>query len=191
MTYSGYPILKAGSVIDAPGGLVTFPSILVSNYIQVNNVKDSNGFSGNTGDLFQSSMGHDYWVSPTAAGLSPVVAQNDITGQTAAANLFTFTTTAGAGSKTYEVATYLTVTAISAGTILTRITFTDQNGAARTINLVANGGTSANITAGGYFAYPTVTIRAQDSTDIVVETTFSGVSIAYDLGGLVQIMKKV
>lgn len=82
---------------------------------------------------------------------------------------------------TYNVSSYLNVTAITAGTILLTITFTDIHSVSQTL-------TMTGITATGYVSYPVQTVRAKSGTAVTVVSTFTGVSTTYDVGARIVAM---
>lgn len=89
---------------------------------------------------------------------------------------------------TYRVGGYLTITAVSLDVIQLRVTYTDENGVARTQTFFPQGLTSANLSATGAYAFSPIDIRSQAGgviTVLTVLTTGAG-SIAYDVGASIQ-----
>ena len=127
-------------------------------------------------------------VQNSSAGLLSTTLQNytqataDLTAQSAAGNITTFTV--GASTATFEIKAYLAVTAISTDIIETQVTFTDENNTAQTANFYMQGATSQLISTTGYVPYPPMIIRAKNATVITVKTTLinSSGSITYDAG---------
>jgi hypothetical protein len=106
----------------------------------------------------------------------PIIqANNDLTAQTTAGNITTFTV--GSSTATFNVSAYLNVTAITTDVIQVQITYTDENNTAQTVSL-------ANISAIGNSTYSPVTIRAKNGTVITAKTNLStsGGTITYDAG---------
>jgi hypothetical protein len=122
-------------------------------------------------------------TSLAAAGLFvPVTA--DFAGQTATkSSVVTLTTPNDATNHQYKIGAYADITAISAGTLTLTCTFTDENSASRTLTFYGMGLTSAGVTTTGFTPFPDATIRAKANTAITLVSTFSGVSITYDVGG--------
>lgn len=103
----------------------------------------------------------------------------DLTAQTSAGNVATFTV--GASTATFNVSTYINVTAVSVDVIQGQITYTDENNASQTISL-------SNISAIGNSTYSPVTIRAKNATVITVKTnlTTGAGTITFDTGARIQ-----
>lgn len=118
------------------------------------------------------------------ANVAAVVGSGNASGATAAvANVAAY---APPTLATFEVGGYISVTAISAGTLNLQVTFNDENNTARTLTFFPQGLTSGNLTATGFYAMPPMTIRATTGTNIVIKTTFAGVSVTYDVGGIIK-----
>lgn len=110
------------------------------------------------------------WIStPT------VQATADLTAQTTAGNVTTFTV--GASTATFNISSYINVTAVSVDVIQGQITYTDENNTAQTISL-------SNLSAIGNSTYSPITIRAKNATVITVKTnlTTGAGSITFDAG---------
>lgn len=117
---------------------------------------------------------------PTATG---VVASADLTGQTATvSSVATVTPTANG---TFRIGAYATITAISAGTLTITVTYTDETSTSRTVTFFPMGLSSAGLTATGATAFSPADIRAKSGSAITVVSTFSGVSITYDIGATI------
>lgn len=133
--------------------------------------------NGNQGLLFHSlTTGlSTYWDGSEWASHSATVASADITAQTTAGNITTYTV--GSSTATFNISSYLNVTAISTDIIQVQITYTDENNTAQTISL-------ANQSAVGNANYNPVTIRAKNATTITVKTNLStsGGSVTFDAG---------
>ncbi len=99
----------------------------------------------------------------------------DLTAQSAAGNITTFTV--GASTATFDISSYINVTAVSVDVIQVQITYTDENSTSQTASL-------SNISAIGNSTYSPVTIRAKNGTVITVKTnlTTGAGSITFDAG---------
>lgn len=108
-------------------------------------------------------------------------ASADLTAQSAAGNVTTFTV--GASTATFNISTYINVTAVAVDVIQGQITYTDENNTAQTVSL-------ANISAIGNSTYNPVTIRAKNGTVITVKTnlTTGAGSITFDTGARITQM---
>lgn len=112
---------------------------------------------------------------------------SDFTGQVAAQPAVVSVTSPNDSAKhQYSIGGYLAITAISAGTVTFQITYTDETSTAKTANLFPMGLTSASLTATGAFQFPNTLIRVNPNTAIKLITTFTGVSVTYDVGGFIQ-----
>lgn len=135
------------------------------------------GYIENDGNL------PEYTNNTPARGQIPVTfATADLTAQSAAGNITTFTV--GATARTYNVSAYLNITAVTVDVVETQITYTDENNTSQTVTLFNQGATSALLSAIGNSTYPPVTIRAKNATVITVKstlTTGTG-SITFDAG---------
>lgn len=119
----------------------------------------------------------------TDSGLSsPTTA--DLTAQTTAvASVVAVTTPNDGVNHQYEVGAYTAITAISAGTLTVQVTFTDENNVAQTLNFFPMGITTAGLSATGFTGFPPANIRCKPNTAVTLKTTFTGVSVTYDIGG--------
>lgn len=115
-----------------------------------------------------------------------IVATADLTAQTTAGNVTTFTV--GATTRTFNISAYLNITAVTVDVIETQVTYTDENNTAQTANFFTMGATSALLSSIGNSAYPVMTIRAKNATVITVKTTLTtGTgSITYDAGSRIS-----
>lgn len=124
--------------------------------------------------------GNYFYGTNTAAkrgSFASVYASNDLTAQTAAGNITTFTV--GATTQTFDVSMYINITAVSVDVIQGQITYTDETNTGQTISL-------ANLpSAIGPSAYNPITIRAKNGTVITVKTnlTTGAGSITFNCGG--------
>lgn len=129
--------------------------------------------AGTAGQVLTSQGGGSTamtWIStPT------VQASADLTAQTTAGNITTFTV--GASTATFNISSYINVTAVSVDVIQGQITYTDENNTAQTISL-------SNLSAIGNSTYSPITIRAKNATVITVKTnlTTGAGSITFDAG---------
>lgn len=107
---------------------------------------------------------------------APIIqASADLTAQTTAGNVTTFTV--GAATATFDVSNYINVTAVTTDVIQGQITYTDENNTAQTISL-------ASLSAVGNSQYSPLTIRAKNGTVITVKTNLTtGIgTITFDTG---------
>lgn len=128
-------------------------------------------------------------VLPTANGGTGLVSPNttdDQTGKTATYTSPTVTVPNDAAYHQYTVGAYLTITAISAGTITITVTYTDETSTSRTATMFPVGLTTAGISATGAFQFQNTLIRAKFNTAINVVSTFAGVSVTYDTGSFIN-----
>lgn len=123
--------------------------------------------------------------STPARGSFPLTyATADLTAQTAAGNITTFTV--GATTRAFQISAYLNITVAGVTDVIeTQVTYTDENSASQTVTLFNQGATSALLSAIGNSSYPPVIIRAKNATVITVKTTLTtgGGSITFDAGG--------
>lgn len=125
-------------------------------------------------------------AAETWSSVAIMQATADLTAQTAAVTITTFTV--GASTATFNIAAYLNVTAVTVDVIETQVTYTDENSTSQTVTLFNQGATSALLSSIGNSTYPPVTIRAKNATTITVKstlTTGTG-SIAYDAGARIS-----
>lgn len=116
-----------------------------------------------------------------------IVARADLTGQTASnASVVTYTTPNDSAIHSFRVGGYVAITAISAGTLTVQMSFTDQNNTPQTLTYFAMGLTSSGLTTTGFTGFAAVDIRCKDNTAITFKTSFTGVSITYDVGGTIE-----
>lgn len=150
--------------------------------------------SPNNGDIWYDSV--TTRISARIAGVtkrldnesSPiVVAGTDLTAQSAATNIVTYTT--GAADSTFEVSARLNITAITAGTLQAQVTYFDENNVSRTVAFFSMGSTTAGISAIGYNNYAVLgELRVKASTTITVSTfaTVALVGATYNAGATIK-----
>lgn len=124
------------------------------------------------------------------AGTTQVVrASADITAQTAAGNITTYTVGGSDGS--FMVTANLNITAISIDVIQTQVVYTDETNTSRTLIMYGMGTTSAGLTTTGVSNYaPVAELRAKAGTTITVQTTLTtgAGSITFNAhGSIIQI----
>jgi hypothetical protein len=128
-------------------------------------------------------------VSTAGAGLIPIYANGNITAQTTAQTICTYTP---AVTGTFQIGSYMNITALALDVAQLQVSYTDENSNATTqvIPLVASGSAVAaftfTATATGNNVGQSITIRASAAaiTLKVVLTTSTG-SITYDAGGYI------
>lgn len=121
--------------------------------------------------------------------ISQIVASTHLLAQSATvASVVTYTTPNDSTAHSFRVGAYTAITAISAGTLTVTVTFTDHNNSAQTITYFPMGLTSAGLTTTGFTAFESANIRCKANTAITVVSTFTGVSITYDVGGIIESM---
>lgn len=192
-TFWGYNINNAGNVnvlelSSSSGGALTI--------LGGGTLNQAGSSSGTITFKTQSAAGTYNWNWPTTAGTvgqvllsdgggagtgqtwgtaSITQASADLTAQTSAGNVTTFTV--GASTATFNISTYINVTAVSVDVIQGQVTYTDENNTSQTISL-------SSLSAIGNSAYNPVTIRAKNATVITVKTnlTTGAGSITFDTG---------
>lgn len=118
--------------------------------------------------------------APGQGGAPCVLASNDLMAQTATvSSVVTLTPVGNTSPHTYEIGAYAAVTAISAGTVTITATYTDENG----VSVTKTFGALTSISSS---SFSPIVIRARDAQAITIVATFSGVSIAYDVGGYIK-----
>jgi hypothetical protein len=119
-----------------------------------------------------------------------IVTKGDLLAQSAAVSsvMTAYTTPNDSTTHTFRVNAYTAITAISAGTLTVQVSFTDENNTARTISYFPMGLTSAGLTTTGFDAFTPCNIRCKPNTAITLLTTFTGVSITYDVGGYAELI---
>lgn len=116
----------------------------------------------------------------------------DLLGQTGAVATVATATSPNDGSKhTYSLGAYLNITAVTLDVVQEQVTYTDENGTSQTTNFFPSGLTSAGIGTVGNFSMQTMNIRVNPNTVITIKTilTTGTGSIAYDVGGTIQLLK--
>lgn len=86
----------------------------------------------------------------------------------------------------FRVGAYTAITAISAGTLTITVTFTDENNNSQTATYFPMGLTSSGLTTTGFTPFESANIRCKPNTTITIVATFVGVSITYDVGGIIE-----
>lgn len=123
-----------------------------------------------------NSNRHDSLID--ASGKIPITASHvDLSAQTTSVSNFVSYTTNG--TYTYEISSYINVTAVVAATVGLNVGWTDQNGNAQSISLG-----SATTTAGS--PNRTICIRARIGTSVTVSSSIVGTSATYDCGASVK-----
>lgn len=122
------------------------------------------------------------------SGVIPVVASADLTGQSGATTITTYTPTA---TSTLRVGGYITVTAVTLDVAQFQVTYTDETGSAVTANFFPQGVTSANIASTGAFPLSPQDIRVKANTVVTMKTilTTGTGSITYDTGADIEILR--
>lgn len=152
--------------------------------------KDSVNSSGSVDDLMTSTSSGTRWRTKAYLGLTAVVTSGDLTARTTAQSsvMSSYTTPNDATTRTFRVNAYAAITAISAGTLTVQVSFTDENNTVRTLSYFAMGLTSAGLTTTGFDSFPPAVIRCKANTAITLLTTFTGVSVTYDVGGFAELI---
>ena len=115
-------------------------------------------------------------------------AENDLTAQTAAVNVASYTPT---NDGTFRIGGYVTITAVSLDVIQLQVTWTDETNTSRTQIFYPLGSTTPGLSVTGANGFPTVDIRVKASTAITVATvlTTGTGSITYDAGASIIQLK--
>jgi hypothetical protein len=87
------------------------------------------------------------------------------------------------GDQTMRVGCWVNLNAITAGTLVLNVAFTDNDGTARSLNFFDQGAAVAALSVAGYYAFPTRDFRAKTGTSVTISATFAGTSCLYDVGG--------
>lgn len=113
----------------------------------------------------------------------------DLTGQTTSlTSALSITSPNDGNNHQYTLDNYVTITAITAGTLLLQVTYTDENSTTHTQNLFPSGATSGSLSSVNAFLFPMVTIRVKPNTAVTTKTTFLGTSVTYDIGGNINLI---
>jgi len=131
--------------------------------------------SGGTDDILTRNTSTGV-VDKIAVSTIPITqATADLTAQTAAGNITTFTV--GASTATFNISGYINVTAVATDVIELQVTYTDENNTAQTV-------TFTTLSSVANSTYSPVTIRAKNATVITAKTTLTtGIgSITFDAG---------
>lgn len=120
-------------------------------------------------------------------GVPPIVAANDVTAQTTAQTLATYTNVTTVVTGTYRVGGYVTITAISVDVLQLQVTYTDENSVSRTVSFFPQGLTSASLSATGAYTFPEIVIRAAAAAIAVKVVFTTGIgTVTYDAGGFIE-----
>lgn len=116
--------------------------------------------------------------SISATSFPTIKASANLTAQSAAGNITTFTV--GATTATFNVSAYINVTAVATDVIQAQVTYTDENNTAQTVSFTTLS-TVSNST------YSPITIRAKNATVITLKTNLTtGIgTITFDAGGAI------
>lgn len=116
--------------------------------------------------------------SISATSFPTIKASANLTAQSAAGNITTFTV--GAATATFNVSAYINVTAVATDVIQAQVTYTDENNTAQTVSFTTLS-TVSNST------YSPITIRAKNATVITLKTNLTtGIgTITFDAGGTI------
>lgn len=143
-------------------------------------------FPPNTGSSGQYLKTDGAGVS-TWSSAGAIVASGDLTGQTATVvSITAFTTPNDGNAHTYIVGGYLTVTALSAGSVTLSCTYTDETNNGQTATFFGEGLTTAAISTVNAQGFPPITIRTNPNSLITLTAVFFGASITFDTGGFIQ-----
>lgn len=116
----------------------------------------------------------------------------DLLAQTGAVSSIATLTSPNDGVKhTYSLGAYLNITAVTLDVVQEQVTYTDENGTSQTENFFPSGLTSGGVGTVGNFPMQTMNVRVNPNTAITIKsilTTGTG-SIAYDVGGTIQLLK--
>lgn len=121
-------------------------------------------------------VSHSGTAGTISASLIPLTqASADLTAQTSAGNITTFTV--GASTATFNISAYLNITAVSTDVIQVQVTYTDENSNSQTVSFTTLSSISNS-------TYSPVTIRAKNGTVITVKSnlTVGAGSITFDCG---------
>lgn len=173
-TYNGMTI-TANSGTFAVGNA---KSVVISNTLTFTGTDGSSVAFGTGGTVLYAGGGNN---TPTVRAKNLLLAQSATVSSVA-----TYTTPNDSTVHPYRVGATAAVTAISAGTLTVTATFTDENNASQTVTFFGMGLTSAGITATGYTPFAPANIWAKPNTAITVVATFVGVSITFDVGGIIE-----
>jgi hypothetical protein len=163
----------------------TFTNATTSNSSINLSPSSANPTSPNSGDLWWNSPNLYFYNGTTNIDLLAQYpkAKGDLTGQTAAATITTYSVTGSGSFNTFRVGGYLTVTAVSLDVIQLQVTYTDETSTSRTQSFFVQGATTGISTTGAN-GYSPMDIRVKQGTTITVATvlTTGTGSITYDAG---------
>lgn len=145
-------------------------------------------FQGGAGTaLTNDGSGNLSWSTAQSSAVS-----GDLTGQTGAVTTVATVTSPNDGSKhTYSLGAYLNITAVTLDVVQEQVIYTDENGTSQTESFFPSGLTSGGVGTVGNFPMQTMNIRVNPNTAVTVKTilTTGTGSIAYDVGGTIQLLK--
>lgn len=175
--------VSAPMILGRAGGSTLFSVDVAGNITKLNNVTTNFPSANAAGALTNDGSGNFSYKKT-----SSIVTQGDLTAQSAAVTsvMTAYNTPNDSTIHTYRVNAYTAITAISAGTLTVQLSFTDETNTVRTLSYFAMGLTSAGLTGTGFDAFPPAVIRCKANTAITVLTTFTGVSITYDVGAYAE-----
>jgi len=131
--------------------------------------------AGTTGNvLISGGTGAPTWATVEQLNAPKVVATANLTGQTTAGNVVTYTT--GAADSSFQISGYITVTAYTSGSVGLQVTYTDETNTSNTVSFFPMGSNTATLSATGKSNFPVMgQLRVKASTTITVATvgTFS------------------
>lgn len=118
------------------------------------------------------------------AHLPAVVAHQNLAGQTGSnASVIVYNTPAV--DATFLFAPNAAVTTATSAVLVINVTYTDETNNVRTYTFFPQGTSSGNITTTGAYQFAPISIRTKASTTVTLSTSFSGTTIAYDIGGVI------
>lgn len=125
-------------------------------------------------------------ITTAGSGLLSIVAQNSLTGQTAAISSVCAYTPASGGI--FRVSGYITITAVSLDVIQFQVSYTDETSTSRNLPFFPPGLTSANLATTGVFPFAPMDIRSASASAITVLTalTTGTGSIAYNVSASIM-----
>lgn len=178
--------LVVGGTITWPGTLYTTPTTGTVSAAGILNL--SPALATQTANMVLAGPTTGSAATPTFRALvaadlpssvSLIQGTADLTAQTTAGNITTFTV--GAATATFNIAAYLNVTAVVTDVIQIQVTYTDENNTAQTVSF----STLSTVTNS---TYSPVTIRAKNGTVITVKSNLTtGIgSITFDAGGRIS-----
>jgi hypothetical protein len=118
-------------------------------------------------------------------GLPGIVSSNDLTGQTDAVTVASYTASADGE---YSVGGRVTIIAVATNAVRLQAAWIDETNTARTQNFVVMGATTPDLSVTGAYPFPAMEIRAKAGTAIRIATVLvSGTgTVTYDVGGTIE-----